>query len=100
MIIIDENNKEFASEIQTVLRGRGVDSTVFCDSVTEPGVRSDKVFVSSSSINTDLKSDPEQKLTFLAKPNELLQLSRCLFQQLILIIRLPELAEVLLPPLI
>ena len=29
MIIIDENNKEFASEIQTVLRGRGVDSTIF-----------------------------------------------------------------------
>ena len=57
MIIIDENNKEFASEIQTVLRGRGVDSTVFCDPMVEPGVRSDKVFVSSSSANTDLKSD-------------------------------------------
>ena len=66
MIIIDENNKEFASEIQTVLRGRGVDSTIFCDPMTEPGVRSDKVFVSSSSSNTDLKSD-KNLIPFLKK---------------------------------
>ena len=66
MIIIDENNKEFASEIQTVLRGRGVDSTIFCDSVIEPSVRSDKVFVSSASANTDLKSD-KNLIPFLKK---------------------------------
>ena len=66
MIIIDENNKEFASEIQTVLRGRGVDSTIFCDSVIESGVRSDKVFVSSASANTDLKSD-KNLIPFLKK---------------------------------
>ena len=66
MIIIDENNKEFASEIQTVLRGRGVDSTIFCDSVIESGVRSDKVFVSSASANTDLKSD-KNLVPFLKK---------------------------------
>ena len=66
MIIIDENNKEFASEIQSVLRGRGVDSTVFCDSATEPGVRSDKVFVSSAFANTDLKSD-KNLIPFLKK---------------------------------
>ena len=66
MIIIDENNKEFASEIQTVLRGRGVDSTIFCDSLIDSGVRSDKVFVSSSSANTDLKSD-KNLIPFLKK---------------------------------
>jgi len=66
MIIIDENNKEFASEIQTVLRGRGVDSTIFCESVIESGVRSDKVFVSSASANTDLKSD-KNLIPFLKK---------------------------------
>ena len=66
MIIIDENNKEFASEIQTVLRGRGVDSTIFCDSVIESGVRSDKVFVSSASANTDLKPD-KNLIPFLKK---------------------------------
>ena len=66
MIIIDENNKEFASEIQTVLRGRGVDSTIFCDSLIESGVRSDKVFVSSASANTDLKSD-KNLIPFLKK---------------------------------
>ena len=66
MIIIDENNKEFASEIQTVLRGRGVDSTIFCDSLIDSGVRSDKVFVSSASANTDLKSD-KNLITFLKK---------------------------------
>lgn len=66
MIIIDENNKEFASEIQTVLRGRGVDSTIFCDSLIDSGVRSDKVFVSSASANTDLKSD-KNLIPFLKK---------------------------------
>ena len=66
MIIIDENNKEFASEIQTVLRGRGVDSTIFCDSLIDSGVRSDKVFVSSTSANTDLKSD-KNLIPFLKK---------------------------------
>ena len=66
MIIIDENNKEFASEIQTVLRGRGVDSTIFCDSLIDSGVRSDKVFVSSASANTDLKPD-KNLIPFLKK---------------------------------
>lgn len=66
MIIIDENNKEFASEIQTVLRGRGVDSTIFCDSLIDSGVRSDKVFVSSASANTDPKSD-KNLIPFLKK---------------------------------
>ena len=66
MIIIDENNKEFASEIQTVLRGRGVDSTIFCDSLIDSGVRSDKVFVSSAFANTDLKSD-KNLIPFLKK---------------------------------
>lgn len=66
MIIIDENNKEFASEIQTVLRGRGVDSTIFCDSLIDSGVRSDKVFVSSASANTDLKFD-KNLIPFLKK---------------------------------
>ena len=66
MIIIDENNKEFASEIQTVLRGRGVDSTIFCDSLIDSGVRSDKVFVSSASANTDPKFD-KNLIPFLKK---------------------------------